>query len=100
MDAVEYLKERERMCAASMCTTCPLAIFPICRAGEVTDPERCVSIVGKWSKENPVITNRMKFKEVFGLDEPPATTINRIELSEDGVYFDLNVWLDEEYKAP
>ena len=68
MDAVEYLKERARMCKSYgyICAECPL-INGKCVAG---NPEEIVSAVEKWSREHPVMTNAMKFEEVFG--EKPA----------------------------
>lgn len=41
----------------------------------------------QWSKEHPVVTNAMKFKEVFGYDFQDA--FGALGCSE---------WLDDEYK--
>jgi hypothetical protein len=68
MDAVEYLKERARICKSfnRFCAGCPL--FSVgCGKG---NPDEAVDIVEQWSREHPVMTNAMKFEEVFG--EKPA----------------------------
>lgn len=51
MDAVKYLKERERMCKeVDDCYGCPLAL---CSCMEEKNPEGAVVIVEQWAKENP-----------------------------------------------
>lgn len=87
MDAVKFLKECNRICATVDCLDCPLHDEHICMHGiEEGEEEKAVSIVEQWSKEHPVMTNRMKIKEVFGCN--PS-----IHLIDD-------CWLDEEYKEP
>lgn len=87
-----YLKERskmfnsigriERYCDGINCRECPfnelrekyVSSFR-CWEAEVKHPEEYEAIVRKWSEEHPVVTNREKFKEVFGF-----------ELTEDTLY--------------
>lgn len=73
MDAVCYVKEKNRMCEAiheaGGCEECPLASpdYDYACADFISDnPEKVVSIVEKWAKEHPMITNADKFREVFG----------------------------------
>lgn len=73
MDAVEFVKEKRRICEAHQsCTGCPLGIFTDC-GREVT--EELVKAVEEWSEEHPVMTNWEKFEEVFGRDMSWLTTI-------------------------
>lgn len=84
MDAVKYLKEASRMCLSVECSECPLnyevknPTFP-CKTSSINaernDPEKCVTIVEKWSAEHPVKTRQSEFLELF----PNAST------DEDGV---------------
>ena len=84
MDAVKYLKEASRMCLSVECSECPLnhevknPAFP-CKTSSINaernDPEKCVTIVEKWSAEHPVKTRQSEFLNVF----PNA------ELSTDGI---------------
>lgn len=67
MDAVKFLKECNRICDTVDCLDCPLHDEHICMHGiEDDEAEKAVSIVEKWSKEHPVMTNEQKFREVFG----------------------------------
>lgn len=64
--------EWDRMCEFSIdCSACPLLEKQKgegCRSWALRNPEEAEKIVIKWSKENPILTNRIKFKEVFGKD--------------------------------
>ena len=40
----------------------------MCRAWMYEHPEELERIVMRWMAENPIVTNRMKFMEVFGFD--------------------------------
>lgn len=65
MDAVKYLKERERMCENfKNCDGCSFIHHCSDFMGEYA--EEAVRIVEQWSKEHPIMTNKMKFEEVFG----------------------------------
>lgn len=97
MDALTYMKERERMCHAinrgrtddDFCLECPLGgLEQDCTGLEREKPEKAIAIVEKWSAEHPVMTNAQKFEEVFGWK------IDR--------YFDKlpAAWWDEPYVEP
>ena len=99
MDAVEYLKTKQRMCSClrSDCGICPMRG---CGNLQKEEPEKAVRLEKEWGEKNPVVTNKMKFKEVFGLDEPPGITIKDLHMDESGVTLELDNWLAKEYKAP
>lgn len=69
MDAVEFFKERNRMCNhfRDDCKGCP-AIQEMCSTISVLD-ERIVSIVEKWARENPHKTRQSEFLKHY----PEAT---------------------------
>ena len=86
------LAERERMCDSFLgCMRCPLAKaqkeFVSCKNWTVENPAEAERIIMQWSKEHPVMTNAMKFKEVFGYDFQDA--FGALGCSE---------WLDDEYE--
>lgn len=64
MDAVEFIRERNRMCKHfCWCAECP-AHGVICGTiGEVNDAERLVQIVEEWSAAHPVKTRQSVFLE-------------------------------------
>lgn len=102
MDTVEYIREKERMCNSfNLCYGCPLydirstsPISPICDGDR---PEEAVSIVEKWAREHPVMTNAQKFKEVFGVG--PEYCSSPLRTSETVTTL-AHEWWDEPYKEP
>lgn len=73
MDAVEYLKEKERMCNSfdDSCTECrgceiyeSMSSLP-CRAYIFRYPEEAVAIVERWSKAHPKKTRQSEFLKMF-----------------------------------
>jgi len=57
MEAVKYLKERERMCQLfqnNFCCDCPLGEGGTCVDLEINNPEIIVDLVKEWSDNNPV----------------------------------------------
>ena len=81
MDAVKYLKEAVRMCnSMELCADCPLhELAPTgypCRiyddSAELSNPEKCVEIIGKWSNENKKKTRQSEFLKMF----PDAPVVN------------------------
>lgn len=62
MDAMEFIRERNRMCKHfRRCAECP-AHGVICGTiGEVNDAERLVQIVEAWAKEHPRKTRQDEF---------------------------------------
>lgn len=100
MDAVEFFKEKDRMCQAlSVCGKCYDLTYvkensrgySVCGLINAEKYEEAVEIVKQWSKEHPKITNAMKFEEVFGFK------ISRSNESNEYLYLPEN-WLDQEYK--
>ena len=74
MDAVMYLKEKNRMCDSyeikDFCDHCPLAegnngTDLDCIDLQYEHPEKAVGIVEKWSKDNPRKTYKDDFLEKF-----------------------------------
>jgi len=73
MEAREFLKEINRMCSSyKECTDCPLkelasfSGYKACRIYMLNECEKAISAVDAWSKDHPLVTNEMKFREVFG----------------------------------
>lgn len=68
MDAIRFLKEKERMCEYyEYCEGCPLAdgietpsLYCTCPEEE---PEEMVAIIEKWSAEHPIRTNAVYVAE-------------------------------------
>lgn len=68
MDAVDYLKTRERMCGELRgCSGCPLAEDGVlgCDAIESQNPEKAVEAVEMWGKNNPTETYLNDFLKKF-----------------------------------
>lgn len=71
MDAVEFLKEKERMCnKCSACSGCPVdkknnGFYMDCEDLAIENPEEFVAIVEKWSAEHPVKTRQSEFLKMF-----------------------------------
>lgn len=67
MDAVKYLKERNRMCDSynNMCDGCGFGKVPKCNRTEDDNPEKAVEIVEKWSAEHPIKTRQSEFLKMF-----------------------------------
>lgn len=64
MDAVKFMKEKDRLCGAYVCDDCPL-LAKGCDDSE--NIEELVEIVEKWSNEHPVKTRADVFREMFPL---------------------------------
>lgn len=66
MDALEFIRERNRMCKHFRgCDQCP-AYGMICGTiWEMNDAERLVQIVGEWAKEHPHKTRQSEFLEQY-----------------------------------
>lgn len=96
MDAVKFLKERNRMCDNyNLCTDgCPL--FKICDIS-LGYCREMVAAVEKWSQEHPVVTNGLRF-----LDDN-REYIRTYHRWENGCkpYIEVHIeadWWDDEYK--
>lgn len=88
MNAVKFLKEANRMCRSSFsCEDCLLRAEKMCVSDiKEGEEEKVVKIVEQWSKDQPIITNLMKFEEVFGKCDPEVTASFS--------------WWNEEYHEP
>ena len=91
MEALEFLKEYNRMCVVNKdCQGCPLEMDNCAGCGDEFSEKQIINIIDKteqWSKEHPIITNARKFEEIFGL---PAHCM----IDQDAQ------WWDEPYKEP
>lgn len=70
MDAVKFLKEKERICRKHDCVGCPIgtktggcAVGFSCNREKTA--EEVVAIVEKWSNEHPIKTRQREFLEMF-----------------------------------
>ena len=106
MEALDFLKEYKRMCGAyKNCFRCPLKGTE-CSLNHELSKEEMINIVDKteqWSKEHPLVTNRMKIREVFGEIEIKDLFNCRLKHgSED--YTEIEIleakWWDKPYKEP
>ena len=75
MEFKEFWKQKERVCKteSGWCVNenCPLSGLKkkyecACMKAIIDHPDEAEAIVQKWADEHPIVTNRMKFKEVFG----------------------------------
>lgn len=86
MDAVKYLKERERMCNSynNKCDGCGFGDAPLCNHTEDDNPEKAVAIVEKWSAEHPVKTRQSEFLKMFpnAMIDSDAIVIKPCEIDE------------------
>ena len=104
MDALEFINTLQRMCKASehSCSDCP-AVFIGCGTLSTKRAADLVKAVENWGKKHPVITNKDKFKEVFGIDlvvpDPYSISYYPNQIVEyNGV--PVYEWLGREYKEP
>lgn len=75
MDAVEFIKERERMCKSlPICNSCPLNNNG-CPRLEAVIADKIVDIVEQWAKEHTIKTRQSVFLEQWP----------NVAVSEDGV---------------
>ena len=76
MDALEFIKERNRMCRSfgGSCNGCPADKNICCSA--FAWQEELVAVVEKWSKENPRKTRQSIFLEQY----PNAKCVNGVVL--------------------
>ena len=107
MDAVEFLKERNRLCNSFRynCLNCPAY-----NCANSEHFEETVALIEKWSKEHPIKTNAQKFEETYGFPPfgrcpshdnrkficPPKT----IKENCDGSCNKCMAWWDQPYIEP
>lgn len=64
MDAVEYVKQRERMCDYYVnCGDCPVGKYGRCAS--LNEIPNLVPIVEQWAKEHPAKTRQSEFLKMF-----------------------------------
>ena len=64
MDAVEYVKQRDRMCDYYVnCGDCPAGNYEGCAS--LNEIPNMVPIVEQWAKEHPVKTRQSEFLKMF-----------------------------------
>ena len=64
MDAVEYVKQHERMCDYYVnCGDCPASDYEWCSC--LNEIPKMVPIVEQWAKEHPVKTRQSEFLKMF-----------------------------------
>lgn len=64
MDAVEYVKQRNRMCDYyANCTDCPAGDYEWCSS--LSGISKLVPIVEQWAKEHPVKTRQSEFLKMW-----------------------------------
>ena len=85
------IRERNRMCKANKCVGCPLFVAignDFCDNWPYKHPLEAEKIIMEWAKKNPLMTNRMKFKEVFGFEFTDRVPESQYH----------SEWLDSEYE--
>lgn len=98
MDALELLQTTRRMCKAhdDICNCAGCAFYYVCNDSEplckYSDKEiqKIIDDVEEWGRDNPLVTNEMKFREVFG--DNAVNSVLALHLS------DIKRWLAEPYK--
>lgn len=64
MDAVEYVKQRNRMCDYYVnCSECPVGQYKICAS--IVGIPKLIPIVEQWAKEHPVKTRQNELLKMF-----------------------------------
>lgn len=64
MDAVEYVKQRNRMCDYYVnCNDCPAGNYEGCSS--LSGISKLIPIVEQWAKEHPVKTRQSEFLKMF-----------------------------------
>lgn len=89
------MREFQRLCSERKCGSCPVGnrVFnereSYCCIWVKDHPEEAERIVMQWAAEHPLITNAMKFYEVFGQPCEHLFAVGGIEAQ----------WLSQEYKG-
>ena len=78
MDAMKFIEERNRMCDSfETCGMCPAFEFSCSELRKIQQNPTIVSIVERWSKENPRKTRQDVFLEQY----PEASCVDNILVS-------------------
>ena len=107
MEAIEFLREAQRMCNEYACYDgCP--VYGACVFGGINaqSPERLEDIVATvetWIETHPIKTNAQKFKEVFGektIDQLALCETRTVGPNVPKLFTKPSSWWDEPYKEP
>ena len=97
MDAVEFIKEHDRMCKAlkSSCEECELSVknndtCEYCAEYLAEHPAEAVEIVERWAKEHPRKTRQSEFLKMFP----------RADKGTDGTIDLCPLTMDKEFACP
>ena len=97
MDAVEFIKEHNRMCKTlkSSCEECELSIknngvHEYCAEFIAENPEEAVEIVEQWAKEHPKKTRQSELLKLFP----------RVGMASNGTIDFCPISFDEEFTCP
>lgn len=64
MDAVEYVKQRNRMCDYYVnCSECPVGKYKVCAS--IVGIPKLIPIIEQWAKEHPVKTRQSELLKLF-----------------------------------
>lgn len=103
----DVAKAYKRLCdSQETCKDCVLGKLAsnavCCEEAIVKCPEEAERIIMQWAKENPLMTNRMRFEEVFGcgivtheIHEAIPGHVEILNASDE----EFEEWLNAEYKG-
>lgn len=92
---IAVMREYSRMCEKNIkCENCPIGSRNngrgiACHLFVRQFSEEAERIIMQWAAENPITTNQVKFREVFGVDI--------LDLVNPSI--DIHDWIREEYKG-
>lgn len=99
------MREFRRLCKGRICVSCPIwekvdkDAETFCSAWLTNHFEEAERVIMQWAKENPLMTNRTKFREVFGINLDSIEVVCRDGEGKVSHYQDVSEWLDKEYKG-
>lgn len=89
-DSLRIKHKGENGCAGVNCNDCPCYERVCNKWALISRAYEAIEVVENWAKENPIVTNSDKFKEVFGFEPTPIYCVNNNVKCEDCEYFDYN----------
>ena len=105
-DSIRRTHKGEETCKGVECNNCPF-YEEVCSTegieGALFHSYEVIEIVEQWAKEHPIVTNAMKFKEVFGKEIRKDSCVNLgvkcrdCDYSEDGECDVRNRFWNAEY---
>lgn len=101
MDAVKFLKERDRMCERVECDNCPIGKITLMKNCdyEREDIENIVEAVENWSKENPKEVGKKYIIEIDKVDRDRGRKQYHIKGAQGFWISDGNLTGLEEYEG-